>query len=101
MGTTLLLILSWFILIKYSDDGSPAKEVAPVLTGLVTRGVKVNKETKSVSKKKLYGPSPNKIAPLPPSLSEGKQMANFLAKLKAEENCEGGDILVLPRPAMP
>lgn len=28
-------------------------------------------------------------------------MANFLWKLKAEANCEGGAIFVLPRPAIP
>lgn len=49
MGTTLSLILSRFTLMKYSDDGSPGKEVAPVLTGFVTNGVKVNREAKSVS----------------------------------------------------
>lgn len=53
MGTTLSLILSRFTLMKYSDDGSPGKEVAPVLTGFVTNGVKVNREAKSVSKKNL------------------------------------------------
>lgn len=30
-----------------------------------------------------------------------KQIANFLAKLKVDENCEGREILVLPNPAIP
>jgi hypothetical protein len=30
-----------------------------------------------------------------------KQIANFLLKLKAEANCEGNAILVLPSPAIP
>ena len=51
---------------------------------------------------KTYGPSPKNITPLElVVVEELKQMANFLWKLKAVENCEGTEILVLPRPAIP
>jgi hypothetical protein len=47
-----------------------------------------------------YGPSPKNMTPLD-LVEELKQMANFLWKLKAAENWEGSEILVLPRPAIP
>lgn len=39
MGTSFSPILMDFTPMKYSDDGSPANDVAAVLTGFVSRGV--------------------------------------------------------------